>query len=135
MARDDDRAVLAAIEVVRADARRLDLAERDAAAAFLDAVQACPPAREAHARWMTARARFNAAQARLDALLAARADRAKGGTVAPERPSLRLVPGGRARRALPSPRGSRGRSCMVAPKAPVMSCGCAPRITWVHFIF
>lgn len=63
MARDDDRAVLAAIEVVRADCRRLDLAERDAAAVFLDAVRAHPPARAAHEKWMQARERFNEAQA------------------------------------------------------------------------
>lgn len=60
-----------ALEALRADARRLDLAERDAHAVLLRAIHEHPPTREAYERWQRARERHQAAAARLDVFEAA----------------------------------------------------------------
>jgi hypothetical protein len=57
-----------ALEALRAEVRRLDLAERDAYATLAAEINAHPPTRRAHEQWRRARERQTAAAARLDVL-------------------------------------------------------------------
>ena len=57
------------------DVRRLDLAARIACSSLLEAIRRHPDTSEAFERWERAKERHAAAQARLDVLKAARADK------------------------------------------------------------
>lgn len=72
MASDERPTVPPGLDELRHDVRRLDLAERSAYGALLDAIQAHPPTRDAFEKWQRVRERHQAAAARLDVLEAAR---------------------------------------------------------------